>query len=105
MTSPQGTNWNENQNNSPVINETNTSRAIWRRPLFWYDNPKEWFAQLEAQFAIMQTTTDKSRFDRLVCAIDGKVLTQVADAVENPPAQGKYEHMKARILEAFVAIQ
>lgn len=91
-----------NGNNQPPGNTTtNISRVSLKVPPFWHDSPEIWFAQIEAQFTITQTTTDNSKFNNVVGAIESKVLTQVADAVLNPPATGKYENLKAQIIARF----
>lgn len=70
-------------------------------PPFWEESPDIWFAQIEAQFANAQVTTDISKFNAVVGAIESKILTQVSSAVLNPPTNDKYKNLKDKIIETF----
>lgn len=86
--------------------ETNTSNAavsriqirIWP---FWKQNPQLWFSQLEAQFVTSQITTDLTKFHTIIGTIESDVLSYVSDIVLNPPAQGRYEAVKQRLIQLF----
>lgn len=100
--SNEGNDNNGNQNNTNNTNRTgDIQRVTLKIPPFWYDSPEIWFAQIEAQFTISSTTTDISKFNTVVGAIESKILTQVSDAVLKPPAQGKYENLKQQIIARF----
>lgn len=91
-------------NNNPQNNDqqlTLIQRVGLKIPPFWEESPEIWFAQIEAQFTTSQTTTDLSKFNAVVGAIESKILTQVAEAVLQPPATDKYKNLKDKILEAF----
>lgn len=45
--------------------------------------------------------TDKQRFNTVVGSIELKVLRQVSDAVLQPPAENKYQNLKALIIERY----
>lgn len=87
----------QDQNNQQTL----IQRVTLKIPPFWDESPEIWFAQIEAQFSTAQVTTDISRFNAVVGAIESKILTQVADAVLNPPAADKYKNFKTRILEHY----
>lgn len=87
---------NQNQQRTAVI-----QRVGLKIPPFWEESPDIWFAQIEAQFQTTQVTTDQSKFNAVVGAIESKILTQVADAVLKPPATDRYKNLKEKILEAF----
>ena len=89
-----------NSNANPIAS-TEISRVTLKVPPFWYESPEIWFAQIESQFTITQTTTDITRFNTVVASIEAKILTQVSDAVLNPPETNKYANLKAEILKAF----
>lgn len=109
MVNPNGqddTNGNNQGNNPPVNpNQTNDeaqiSKVQIKVPPFWHESPEIWFAQVEAQFKLTGTTTDISKFNTVVGAVESKILTQVANAVLTPPANGKYENIKAQILDRY----
>lgn len=46
-------------------------------------------------------TSDKSRYNAVVAAIESTVLHQVSDLVLNPPATDRYASLKARLLDVF----
>lgn len=104
MVDPNG----DGQQNPPHGNEdptANVSRVTIKVPPFWHESPEIWFAQVEAQFAITGTgtgtTTDTSKFNTVLGHIESRILTQVTEAVLNPPANGKYENLKQQILKRF----
>ncbi|XP_055916310.1 uncharacterized protein LOC129949093 [Eupeodes corollae] len=72
-----------------------------RIPPFWHEKPQIWFAQIEAQFQSRKITGDSSKFNAIIGAIESQVLTQVSDAVLNPPRDNKYENLKTQIIERF----
>lgn len=87
-------------------NDANQQQTLIQRiglkiPPFWDESPEIWFAQIEAQFANAQVTTDISKFNAVVGAIESKILTQVADAVLHSPALDKYGNLKKEILGNF----
>ena len=94
----------DNEDETPPKDEgksNNISRVAMKIPPFWHDSPEIWFAQVEAQFGNADITTDLTRFNSIVGAIESRILTQVADAVLNPPTRDKYENLKKQILDRF----
>lgn len=89
---------NGEQSSVPIIN-----RVSVKVPPFWSENPEVWFAQIEAQFSIAGVHSDSSKFNTVVAAIESKVLSQIADAIINPPETGKYDNLKKQLLERFGA--
>lgn len=92
-------------NNDPAGGDqdegANVSRVSIKVPPFWHESPEIWFAQVEAQFGITGTSTDVSKFNTVVGAIESRILTQVSQAVLNPPATQKYENLKSQILSTY----
>lgn len=74
---------------------------IAKLPKFWKEEPDLWFAQVEAAFRVAHITTDLTKYDYLITNLDAQVLPFVSDIIRDPPAQGKYEAVKSRILTAF----
>lgn len=81
--------------------KTEVARVSIRVPPFWSDSPEIWFAQIEAQFVTGNISTDALKFNTIVGSIESKVLTQVSDAVLNPPTTNKYGALKKAIIEVF----
>lgn len=88
---------------NPVQSETSSfvNRVSVKVPPFWPEQPEIWFAQVEAQFGISGINSDISRFNTVVAAIESGVLAQISDAILNPPEVGKYNHLKACIIERY----
>lgn len=71
-----------------------------RVPEFWPDLPKPWFAQFEAIMA-PQKQSDATKFDMVVAKLGREALRQVTDLIETPPATGKYDAIKSRLMSVF----
>ena len=70
-----------------------------RIPSFWKFNPRLWFAKVESSFGSNRIRADASKYDLLVNTLDAEIIQEVADVVLNPPAEEKYETLKAAIIE------
>ncbi|GBM70117.1 hypothetical protein AVEN_151579-1 [Araneus ventricosus] len=51
-----------------------------------------------SQFKLNGICNNETKFHTLVAALDSKILSYVLDIVRNPPADSKYDALKARIL-------
>nr|XP_012136803.1 PREDICTED: uncharacterized protein K02A2.6-like [Megachile rotundata] len=56
---------------------------------------------MEAQFKTSGITVDDTRFNYIVQALDTEILTEVSDLILSPPSTGRYERLKARLIEVF----
>ncbi|KFD54740.1 LOW QUALITY PROTEIN: hypothetical protein M513_04440 [Trichuris suis] len=70
-------------------------------PPFWTHSPALWFKRVEAQFQVARITADETKFSYIVGGMEAPILEQCFDIVDNPPAEGKYEALKQRILDRF----
>jgi len=80
--------------------EIETARTV-KLPPFWKENPALWFAQIEAAFVIARITGDETRFRYTIVNLDQSTLPFVSDILASPPAQGRYETLKARLIASF----
>lgn len=64
-------NANTFDNGNQVVN-----RVAVKVPPFWPDHAEIWLAQVEAQFAVAGITSDTSKFNTVVAAIDSNVLVR-----------------------------
>lgn len=83
--------------NVPQISAAKTPKL----PAFWKDEPEVWFLQVESCFRICGITQDATKFEYLVMSLDQSVLYLVKDIIISPPATGKYETIKERIMKSF----
>ena len=70
-------------------------------PTFWDKQPRVWFIQAEVQFANWNITSDDTKYNYLVKSLDQATATRLLDVLEDPPAEKKYESLKARLLSTF----
>lgn len=70
-------------------------------PQFWPDTPEFWFAQTEAQFNLRGIKDETTKYNYVLSAIDQSIAKRVMDFIKSPPATGKYEAFKKRLLTTF----
>ncbi|UYV77248.1 hypothetical protein LAZ67_15000228 [Cordylochernes scorpioides] len=75
------------------------SRLAFRAPPFWPNNVELWISQLEAAFGLAEISRDETKFQATVTSLDQPTLTYVADIVTAPPPSGKYDALKAGLLQ------
>lgn len=69
-------------------------------PEFWQDQPRLWFLQVEAILA-QQKAGDQSNYNMVIAKLGKQAIQQVADILEKPPAENKYETLKTRLLSVY----
>lgn len=74
------------------------SKVAVRVPPFWRDDPELWFQQVEYQFVLAGITTDVTKFNVVAGQLENEYAKVVKDVVMNPPAQGKYDKLKAELI-------
>lgn len=89
---------------SEEANQINSYR-IPKIPPFWACDPETWFMSVEASFSVARISDDTTKFHIILANADASILAHIKDLVRNPPAQGKYEALKERILSAFSVSQ
>lgn len=71
-----------------------------RIPAFWTDMPRMWFVQFEAIIG-PQHQGENVKYDLVVAKLGKEELSQVADLIDDPPAQERYTILKNRLLKVF----
>ncbi len=94
----------DSSNSEPnaATSQENVMTISLKLPQFWADQPRVWFTQAEAQFAIRHITADATKFHYVVGALDQEVASRIIDLLEDPPATDKYETLKKRLIETYV---
>lgn len=72
-------------------------------PPFWPDRPSLWFAQLEGQFILSGITSDTTKFYTACSYLDHQYAIEVADIIENPPRENKYDRLKTELIKRLSA--
>lgn len=92
---------------SPSHRETATATAELsalsvssRIPDFWRDQPRLWFSVFESAMA-PQKQGDDSKYHQVVSKLGRNEVQQVSDIILNPPSTGKYDALRARLLQIF----
>ena len=65
-------------------------------PPFWTTRPEVWFATLTPAI-----TVDLTKFNHVVAALDHITAGEVEAIILSPPADGKYDALKAALINAF----
>ena len=68
---------------------------------FWPSNPKAWFAQSEAQFAVRGITQSLTKFYHCVAVLTEDVSAQLLDLISCPPSVEPFETLKTRLCDTF----
>ncbi|XP_055922150.1 uncharacterized protein LOC129953224 [Eupeodes corollae] len=60
-----------------------------------------WFVQIEAQFHNNRISSDNSKFNAIIAALDPEILNEVSDLVQTPPVTDKYPAFKKQLIGRF----
>jgi hypothetical protein len=74
-------------------------------PPFWSNDPETWFISVESSFRVARISDDTTKFHTIVANADTSILTHIKDIIRNPPAEGKYDTLKKRLLNSFETSQ
>lgn len=88
---------------SNVTSDTKDISAITvdsRIPEFWTDQPRVWFIRAESVLN-PQKCSDDAKFQVLISKLGKAPIQQVTDIPCRPPDTGRYETLKARLLDIY----
>lgn len=68
---------------------------------FCRKDPKSWFRQLEANFAIHKIADEDSKYVYLQAKLEPAILSEISDFFEKPPTDSKYTAAKNHILAQY----
>lgn len=91
---------NEDRDDDRRETEVGVISIAARIPEFWTDSAKLWFIQFEAAVA-PQHASDDTKYQLLIAKLGKQVIQQVADVLETPPATGKFQAVKDRLLGVY----
>ena len=80
--------------------ETVSSVSL-KLPTFWCQQPKVWFAQAEAQFAIRNITKEDTKYYYVIAALDQDTAVRVLDIIQTKPSENPFTTLKTRLLGTF----
>lgn len=70
-------------------------------PELWKEQPALWFIRCEVLFTTHRITADQTKFNHVIAALDQDTFILLAEAIQAPPASGKYEYLKSTIISRF----
>lgn len=68
---------------------------------FWRSNPRRYFTVAEMKFELHRITSDNSKFRHIATNLDPDLLDIVGNIIDNPPATGRYEALKEKLISAL----
>lgn len=69
-----------------------------RLPPFWVKNPRAWFSQVEARFALRNISSQLTKYLSVVSALPMEIADQVDYLLACPPSGTPYDRLKEAIL-------
>ncbi|XP_048001859.1 uncharacterized protein LOC125238564 isoform X2 [Leguminivora glycinivorella] len=87
----------------PLSTGADTFRVGVRLPPFYRQDPAVWFAQVEGHFILSKITSDATKYYYILSQLDHEYAAEVKDVIVNPPAEGKYEKLKAELISRLSA--
>lgn len=87
----------ENFSNMPETSQL--ARVAVKPPAFWKANPALWFVRLESQFTLAGITSDETKFNYVISAVDSDILNSVSDIILKPPENEKYKSLKEKLID------
>ena len=69
-------------------------------PPFWSGNPEVWFKQVESNFATRKITTQQTKFDYVIQALDNSTAEKVQSVILSPPEE-PYNTIRALLIKIF----
>ena len=81
--------------------ETSVGSLTIKLPAFWADKPEAWFVQAEANFRARRITSQLTKFNLVVVALDAGTIEGVLDLLEQTSNEDSYDQLKARLVQSF----
>ena len=75
--------------------------AVVKIPQFTPTDPEWFFVFCESQFRLKGVTGDETKFDYIATNLPADVASRVLSTLKDPPAVGKYDAIKKRLLKEF----
>lgn len=70
-------------------------------PTFWSSNPRAWFVQADAQFAIRNIKEDQTKYYYVIAALDQDTAVRCVEFLERPPVSDVYRQLRDFLIRRF----
>ena len=95
--SPSTNPFHSSQPEDNVLNSINAISEL-RLPTYGVNNPRIWFAQVEALFLARGIRSQATKYAHIVGALPIDVATEVGDLIDNVPETDPYDKIKAAVI-------
>ncbi|CAH8291790.1 unnamed protein product [Schistosoma rodhaini] len=95
--SPSTNPFHSSQPEDNVLNSINAISEL-RLPTYGVNNPRIWFAQVEALFLARGIRSQATKYAHIVGALPIEVATEVGDLIDNVPETDPYDTIKAAVI-------
>lgn len=85
----------------PNANQESVLAVSVKIPQFPPHNPDWFFMFCESQFRLKGITAEETKYDHVACNLSPEVAARVMPLLKNPPAEGRYEALKAKLLKEY----
>ena len=94
-----GENGDDRESPSPTRRPRQPAYKAVHLPPFLAKDVRFWFLQVEALFRTARITDDQTKFDHVITAMDVAAAADIRDVLENPPAENRYDVLKAALID------
>ena len=70
-------------------------------PTFWNNDPRSWFVQVDAQFALRQITQDDTKYWHVVASLDKETASCCSPIIARTPDANKYQYLREQLIKRF----
>ncbi|TRY79854.1 hypothetical protein TCAL_17076 [Tigriopus californicus] len=85
----------------PVIQTDYLDAALVKLTGLWENSAEAWFRQAEAQFAGAGITSEGTKFERVLVALNEEQCNRVLDYITQPTAGKEYSNLKSALLAKY----